>query len=237
MSLTPNTFTRENIETVLLNGRSFDEYPSVPNPVFIIKVGPPGSGKSSARSRAEVESIIGNQSDAILIDIDKVNAAFQTFRNQTRKLRNNYPNKNNRNSKFFNRLTRIHKNHSSNMKNTSTGRPMTYHTTALISKAIKAKKHIIQETIRPIGTIMKMYGPLLRKYNYHIYALFHRTPIEVLKMRVYERGEELYRTEGYYRAFNPEHLQNVINALETNLTDTIIPAVEAGDITAYKIIG
>ena len=84
--------------------------------------------------------------------------------------------------------------------------------------------------------ILNQYLNLLERYGYRIYVLFHRAPADVLERRIHARGEELYRTEGYYRTFNPAHLPTVISLLEENLTNYIIPLVSSGKIEGCYIV-
>ena len=55
--------------------------------------------------------------------------------------------------------------------------------------------------------------------------------INILKQRILTRGEILYSTHKYYRAFNMKQLPSIINDLVENLNNYIIPAKNLGIIT------
>jgi hypothetical protein len=216
-----SNFTRKNIQNVICNKRNITSFTRQDTPYFIIKVGPPGSGKSSSNNH--VISLGVNPASAIFIDIDKVNASFKSFRNQTRNLRRSYNNKP-FNKEFFDELSKIHHNHQS--KKSSNGRNIRHDISYVITKGIKQRAHIIMETTKPINNILKMYANHLQHNHYKIVVIYHKSPtINVLESRILERGEELYRTQQYYRAFPLNTLNNVVAKLEENLTYEILPQV------------
>ena len=215
-------FTRKNIQNVICNGRNISTFPKQETPYFIIKVGPPGSGKSSSNNH--VISLGVDPTSAIFIDIDKVNSAFKSFRNETRNLRQSYNNKP-LNKVFFDKLTNIHKKHQ-HKKSLSNKTIVCHNISYVITEGIKQGAHIIMETTNPIDLIITMYGRKLQQYNYKIAVIFHKSlPVNVLESRILKRGEELYRTQQYYRAFPLNRLNNVIAKLEQNLTSYILPLV------------
>ena len=229
MSLNANTFRRENIEKVLCEGGTLNCYPTQTTPYLIIKVGPPGSGKSSAQSNNVVLSLGVNPKEAVKMDIDIVNASFKSFRNQTYKIRKSYNNKP-FNNNFFKSLSKTHTNHT-RLKNKNTGKNMITHTMSIFSRAIDGHKHIIFDTTSPINFILKDFTNKLIKNNYKIVVIFHMSDIDTLEKRILKRGENLYHKEEYYRAFNMKKLPNVINKLEINLEEYIKPLQNKGIIS------
>jgi hypothetical protein len=217
-----SNFTRKNIQNVICNGRNISSFPRQEKPYFIIKVGPPGSGKSSSNNH--VIALDVDPASAIFIDIDKVNASFKSFRNQTRNLRRSYNNKP-FNKEFFNTLSVIHHKHQSK-KSLSNQTIVGHNISYVITEGIKQGAHIIMETTKPINTTLSMYGNMLQRNNYKIAVIYHKSPpINVLVSRILERGEELYRTQQYYRAFPLNTLNTVIDKLKENLTTYILPLV------------
>lgn len=232
MTLNSSRFTRKNIEYSLLNGKEIGSFPSHTEPYFVIKVvGPPGAGKSSNETKILLEANGIDPSSAIHIDIDKVNASFKSFRNRTRNVRRNY------NSKPFNlsmysTLSGIHTEHQY-MKNRNK-KTVKQDISSVISQSIKQHKNIITETVKPINHTINQFGNLLSKHKYRIIVLFYRVPESVLRVRILNRGERLYRDHSYYRAFPLNTLTTVINDLETNLREYIIPLYDLNII--HKII-
>lgn len=239
MELNENKFTRENIHTVLCNGQTLDCYTSHPNPIIIFKLGPPGSGKSSAQSNMIVENIGVNPTDAIKIDIDKVTASFPEFRKNTKAIRKRYNNGNTKkrynntfrfNNQFYKNLSTKHTKYTT-LKNKTTNKPMIDHSDALLVKAIKGKKNIIYDTIRPIDKKLPNYLNMLQKNNYRIYIIYHMADINTLSKRIHKRGENLYEKYNYYRAFNMNTLPSVIEKLNESLDNYLIPLQNKGIIT------
>lgn len=231
MSLNSSKFTRKNIENVLYNGKNLSAYPTQTEPYFIIKVGPPGAGKSSAVSNNEILKLGINPAEAVEINIDKINAAFKSFRNQTRKVRQNYNSKP-FNLPFFSTLSGIHNAHQS-LKNAN-NIFIKHDISSVVSQCIKNHKHIILETIRPINNTFKQFGQMLKKQNYKIIVFFYKTPLEILPERILKRGENLYIKNDYYRIFPLNTLPKVISELDKNLKEFIIPLAESGNI--HKIV-
>lgn len=224
-------FTRKNIQNVVCNGRDISSFPKQDTPYFIIKVGPPGSGKSSSNN--DLIALGVDPSSAIFIDVDKVNAAFKSFRNQTRNARSSYNSKP-FNKEFFNTLSKIHDNHkclpNSNRRN------LRHDISYVVTEGIKQGVHIIMETVNPINHIITQYGNKLRNNGYKIAVIYHKSPpVNILQSRILERGEELYRTQQYYRAFPLNTLNNVINKLKQNLTEYIVPMVLENKINTVII--
>jgi adenylate kinase family enzyme len=234
MSLNVNTFTRTNIEKVLCEGGTLDCYPTHTNPYLIIKAGPPGSGKSSTQSNNLVLSLGINPKDAVKMDIDIVNSSFKSFRNKTYNIRKSYNGKT-LNNKFFNNLSKIHKNHTT-LKNKNTNKSMISHTMSVFSRAIDGHKHIIFDTTSPINFIIDSFKNKLIKNKYTIVVIFHRADIKTLQERILKRGENLYAQQGYYRAYNMKELPNVIKKLEINLEEYIKPLYDEQIISNIKYI-
>lgn len=222
-------FTRKNIQNVICDGRDISSFPRQENPYFIIKVGPPGSGKSSSNNHVIALGV--DPSSAMIVDVDKVHAAFKSFRNQTRNLRSSYNTKP-LNKEFFDTLSTIHHDH----KHPRNGRNVRHDITYVVMEGIQQGAHIIMETVNPINPIIAQYGKRLRNNGYKIAVIYHKSPpVNVLRSRILERGEELYRTHQYYRAFQLNTLNNVINKLKQNLTTYIIPEVLENKINTLII--
>ena len=229
MNLTTNTFTRKNIFNVLLDGKPINAFESHNDPYFIIKVGPPGAGKSSSSTNNEILKLGIHPDDIINIDVDKITKSFNTFRNTTYKIRKNY-NDMEFNNTFFNSLTKVHKNHLS-CRNKTTNKSMKDHIDFTIVSAIKQQKHISCETTTSISQYIKNFGNMLRANKYKIVVFFYTNRnLTNLTSRILKRGENLYlqNINPYYRAYPLKTLKNTTNALNKNLTDVIRPFHESG---------
>jgi hypothetical protein len=230
--LNAETFTRKNIQNVICDGRDLSSFPSQTNPYFIIKVGPPGVGKSSSNNHIIAMGV--DPLSAIYVDIDKINASFKLFRNKTRNLQSRYDTTQ-LNNVFFNELSKIH-NEFKYLKCKNNGRNIRHDITYVVTEAIKQHNHIIMETVRPINHIITLYGKKLQNNNYKIAVIYYKPPpVTILQSRILKRGEDLYATQQYYRAFQLNTLNNVISKLEENLREYIVPLVIANKINTLII--
>ena len=206
-------------------------YPSFEEPLFIIKIGPPGSGKSSSNP-VLIRHLGINPDDALTIDYDKITASFKNFRNQTRNIRKMYNTKP-INNDLYKLTSALHRRYTS-VKNKATQKPISQHVESVISHAIRQQKNIIYETIRPINNIIKKYKDMLHKNKYKIIVIFHMADGNTLKQRILERGEKLYQGDpSYYRAFNMPELPYVIENLMLHKEKNIIPAYKDGTINTF----
>lgn len=237
MSLLFNTYSGSNIESILTSGKMLDSLPSHAQPILIIKLGPPGSGKSSERTTNIVRELGVDPSEAVLSDIDNILASFRQFRNETRSVRNRYTNRASFNRQFYNELSNIHTNAAKSRKNTITNRPIVQHMNGVFSKAIRTKKHILMESTVPVTWVFQQFGKMLRTNNYNIHILYHTLDIPTLIERIHTRGESLYALENsYYRTFDPGRLPQVVSDLHENLNTVLLPKYASGEIKSVRIL-
>lgn len=235
MTLRYNSFTGKNIESILTSGKTVDTLTQHETPLLIIKLGPPGSGKSSEHTANIIRDLGVDPSDALVSDIDSVFASFRDFRNATRRVRNNYRRRS-FNANFYRRLSNIHVN-TKGVTNIAQQKTIKRHMDGMLSKAIRSKKNIVLESVAPISWIFSNFETLLRVNNYSIYILFHTLSIPALIERIHARGEQLYALENsYYRAFDPERLQAVVNDLYENLNTVLMPKFQTGVIKNIHFI-
>ena len=64
--------TKEKIIQIFCNGRPYDSFPSAEHPIFLLKWGPPGSGKSSAKVRSFIDTLGVASTDFIDYSPDKI---------------------------------------------------------------------------------------------------------------------------------------------------------------------
>jgi len=64
--------TNEKILSIFCNGRPIEDFPSEERPIFLLKWGPPGSGKSSAKVRSFIETLGVSPADFIDYSPDKI---------------------------------------------------------------------------------------------------------------------------------------------------------------------
>jgi hypothetical protein len=213
-----------------------NELPSFENPFFIIKLGPPGSGKSSEKTLETIRELGVEPNESVSSDVDKVLASFTNFRNLTRKVRNNYTNKT-FNYTFYKRLSNIHLQ-TSGAKNSIEGKPIIRHMNGIVSQAIKLKKNVIFESTKPVNGILKDFYPMLIANNYRIIVIYHIVSPDTLIERIHMRGEELYSrsVNPYYRVYNPENIPDVITKLQENMNTFILPEIESGRIERLIVI-
>jgi hypothetical protein len=235
MSLAFNTFTASNIESILTNGKTVDELTSHANPFLIIKLGPPGSGKSSERTANIIRELGVDLSDAVVSDIDNVFASFRNFRNKTRRVRNKYRNVA-FNQQFYNNLSKIHIE-SKKITNTTNNKPIIQHMNGVLSRAIRSRKNIVMESVIPITWVFEQFGKRLKSNNYNIHILYHTLDIPTLIERIHARGERLYALEdSYYRTFDPTQLTKVVEDLHQNLNTVLMPKYHADEIKGIHIL-
>jgi hypothetical protein len=229
MALTFRNFTRKNIESVLTSGKEVNSLPSQDTPYLIIKLGPPGSGKSSEQTLNIIRELGVDPADAVISDIDNVFASFRNFRNNTRRIRNSYQHKP-FNSNFYKQLSNTHMN-AKKIVNTTNQKTITQHMNGIVSKAIKSSKHILMESTVPIEWVFKSFGSMLEKYKYKVVVIYHMAAIPVLIERIQRRGEMLYTLQHpYYRTYDPTALPSVIEKLDVNLNEFILPMYRIGKI-------
>lgn len=78
-----NQFTPEMIERVMCNGRLLEELPSHENPVYVLKWGPPGSGKSSAKVTEFIKKLGYPLEDYVDYSTDKLVESYIPYRAAT----------------------------------------------------------------------------------------------------------------------------------------------------------
>ena len=64
--------SKEKIIQIFCNGRPLDSFPSADRPIFLLKWGPPGSGKSSAKVRSFIDTLGVASTDFIDYSPDKI---------------------------------------------------------------------------------------------------------------------------------------------------------------------
>jgi hypothetical protein len=64
--------TKEKIIEIFCNGRPVESFPSAEHPVFVLKWGPPGSGKSSTKVRSFIDTLGAASTDFINYSPDKI---------------------------------------------------------------------------------------------------------------------------------------------------------------------
>jgi hypothetical protein len=69
---TVGELTKEKITHIFCKGRRLDDFPSAERPLFLLKWGPPGSGKSSAKIRSFIETLGISPDDFIDYSPDKI---------------------------------------------------------------------------------------------------------------------------------------------------------------------
>ena len=76
-------FTPEKIEEIMCNGRKLEDLPSSENPIYILKWGPPGSGKSSSKVTEFIKSLGQPIENYVDYSTDKLVESYVPFRSET----------------------------------------------------------------------------------------------------------------------------------------------------------
>jgi hypothetical protein len=76
-------FTPEKIEEIMCNGRRVEDLPSSENPIYVLKWGPPGSGKSSAKVTEFIKSLGQPIENYVDYSTDKLVESYIPFRAAT----------------------------------------------------------------------------------------------------------------------------------------------------------
>jgi hypothetical protein len=191
------------------NNRRVNNMPTpTGQPKFIIKYGPPASGKGSGAVRSVIESLGDPVSSYININVDDAVEATKAFRNRSRALVNRLTVK--PNSPDFNAfLNRASTNEvaefakvytsirfSKNSKGLDIGAKMDN----LLTQALKAHKNITFETTGGNGFptwIANWLGTLLKGYK--IVVIFPTVPFEETWRRYKLRPTQVYKNGGGFR--------------------------------------
>jgi hypothetical protein len=235
--------TTLNIERIIGRGRLLGEIPKSNTPYLIVKLGPPGSGKSSDITNKEVTNLGVNINDTVLFDVDAILASSKLFRNTTRTIRNNYQTKNfNRN--LYNKLSNVHKSftiarkishinrHSHQLVGTKT---ISSHMNTLLAESIRNKVNIIIELTSKFDKIIIPHYNNLRKHGFKVVVIYPVVQLNTLKGRIMSRGEDYYKQpQSYYRTFDVNTLPSAIQVAQEEINTYILPGLYKGDI--YKII-
>lgn len=76
-------FTPEKIEEIMCNGRRLKDLPSNENPIYVLKWGPPGSGKSSAKVKEFIKTLGQPIESYVDYSTDKLVESYIPFRAAT----------------------------------------------------------------------------------------------------------------------------------------------------------
>ena len=76
-------FTPEKIEEIMCNGRKLEDLPSSENPIYVLKWGPPGSGKSSSKVTDFIKSLGQPIENYVDYSTDKLVESYVPFRSET----------------------------------------------------------------------------------------------------------------------------------------------------------
>ena len=189
-------------------------YYGVNKPNFIIKWGPPASGKGSEAVKAVIESLGYPLNTYINFNIDDIIEATNYFRNESMKRAQNYFNKKGVNTtsenNIVNKLNSINKNNANKIGNvyskvrngvgTNGKTKLSTKLTLFLEQAISLRKNITFETTGMGGWpdwIFTERG--LNKKNYNIHIIFPLTPFPVTWERYRRRAAKMFLTRSGFR--------------------------------------
>jgi 2-phosphoglycerate kinase len=233
---TENTLnlTTLNVERVIGRGRLLSEIPKSKAPYLIVKLGPPGSGKSSDITNKEVSNLGVN-----------ILASSALFRNTTRAIRNNYKTRN-FNKSFYDKLSTVHTSfiktrkithiNKSSLKSTGT-KTIGAHMNTLFAESIRNSVNIIIELTSKYDKVIMPHYNNLRKHGYKIVVIYPVVQLNTLKTRIMSRGEDYYKQpQSYYRTFNLNTLPSTIQTVQDEIVQHILPGLYKGDIYKFIVI-
>jgi hypothetical protein len=189
-------------------------YYGVNKPNFIIKWGPPASGKGSPAVKAVIESLGYPQNTYVNFNIDDIIEATNYFRNESMKRAQNYFTKKGVNStsenNIVNKLNNINQNNAtriggvySQVRNgvgTNGKTKLSTKLTLFLEQAISLRKNITFETTGMGGWpdwIFTERG--LNKKNYNIHIIFPLTPFPVTWERYRRRAAKMFLAKSGFR--------------------------------------
>lgn len=244
---TENTLniTTLNVERIIGRGRLFSEIPKANTPHLIVKLGPPGSGKSSDITNKEVTNLGVNINDTVLFDVDSILASSVKFRNATRHIRNGYTSKN-FNKELYTKLSNIHQSYIRTRKilhiNRSTlktirTKTIGEHMNTLLAESIKMRLNIIIELTSKYDKVIMPHYNNLRKKGYKIVVIYPVVSLDTLKSRIMSRGESYYKQpQSYYRTYDLNALPTTIKTAQDEINQLILPGLYKGDIYKFIVI-
>jgi hypothetical protein len=189
-------------------------YYGVNKPNFIIKWGPPASGKGSPAVKAIIESLGYPPDTYINFNIDDIVEATNYFRAESMKRAQNYFNRKGVNStsenNIVNKLNNINKNNAkkiggvySNVRNgVGTNGKMKLGTklSLLLEQAIKLRKNITFETTGMGGWPEWLFTEKgLNKKDYNIHIIFPLVPFSVTWERYRRRAARMFLAKSGFR--------------------------------------
>lgn len=204
VAILPTNYFFNDAESTATSGKTINSIPTYMRPIFLIKYGPPGSGKSSADKL--ITSFGVPMSDYVNIALDDMVTSVRSYRRTTKKLHNRYKAENrNFNAEFYAGINKAFAN-AKNAPN-ALGLSIDAKRKLLLQKSIDLGKNIIFETT---GSSSKPGEDYLAEFLdavppiYQVILIYPVVRPDILKERVQVRAtEQLKLAEPYFRIVNP----------------------------------
>jgi hypothetical protein len=233
---TINNMTEDVIQSLFVNKTKYSNVTPVgpnKNPHFIIKYGPPASGKGSSAVKKEIENLGISINDCIIFDTDKVIESLQNYRNETFNLYSKTDK-----SSLDNIMPELSKIYfeKRTTKNKS-GKSISNKMDNLFMKSMQARQNIIFETTgqnfndyNPIIWVLDMLKSAQKKYPdskpYLITVIYPVVNEEIIYKRINSRtGSQLSRNPPFYRTISKKDLKKHIDNCKLNFYFNIIPMI------------
>jgi hypothetical protein len=201
----PTNYFFNNVESTATSGHTVNSLPSYMRPIFLIKYGPPGSGKSSADKLIETFGVPINK--YVNIALDDMVTSVRSYRRNTQKLYKRYTNEGKPfNTNFYAGINTAFAK-AKNTKN-ALGLSIDEKRKLLFQKSIDLGKNIIFETT---GSSSKPGVDYLAEFLdavppiYQVILIYPVVKADILQGRVRGRAEaQLGLPEPYFRIVNPD---------------------------------
>jgi hypothetical protein len=201
----PTNYFFNNVESTATSGHTVNSLPSYMRPIFLIKYGPPGSGKSSADKLIETFGVPIDQ--YVNIALDDMVTSVRSYRRNTQKLYKRYTNEGKPfNTNFYAGINTAFAK-AKNTKN-ALGLSIDEKRKLLFQKSIDLGKNIIFETT---GSSSKPGVDYLAEFLdavppiYQVILIYPVVKADILQGRVRGRAEaQLRLPEPYFRIVNPD---------------------------------
>ena len=220
---TATNMSNLDVECVLTSGRSLDNLPSSSTPYAIIKYGPTGSGKGSATVQQEIQQLGVPINDYAVFEIDSLVESVKKYRNRTLNIKSKYSTASNKRGMYKNLINAY----------MNTRKNLSRKLDKVLDEAVQTKKNFIFETTgqtfrgkNPIEWLMERIETV-GGGAYKIVVLYPLVTPDVLKQRVQKRAEaqSLKQNKPFYRAVNPDTLEEATLMAKFNLSLFLLPEV------------
>ena len=210
-------------------------------PFFIIKYGPPSSGKGSKNVQDEIEKLGVDINTCIVFEVDRIIESLLNYRTETYKIYKNYTNHKLSKENVFNKTSDIYMDKRAGIRRENKERMMDK-MDRILEEAIKDRKNIIFETTggiykqeNPIQWILNLIDTIEKKNKiinkYKRIIIYPVVSDNELLRRASQRAEkQIKRNPPFFRGISKNDLIQQIKNSKQNFSTHMIDLLFLGKI-------